>query len=88
MESHSARRHLKMALGHRKDVTLVYKVMSKKPQDINPPTPELHFTMSPNFNDSLKFVNISKLTTYEFHILILIGFAIVLCKRKSSSQFN
>lgn len=40
-------RHLKMALGHWKDVTLVYKVMLKKSQDINPLTPELqHFTTS------------------------------------------
>lgn len=38
-------RHLKMALGHRKDVTLVYKVISKKSQDINSLTPELYFTI-------------------------------------------
>ena len=41
-------RHLKMALGHQKDVTLVYKVMSKKFQDINPLIPELHFTKCPS----------------------------------------
>lgn len=44
------KRHLKMALGHRKDMTLVYKVMSKKSQDINPlisRPPELqHFITS------------------------------------------
>jgi hypothetical protein len=34
-------RHLKMALGHRKDETLVYKAPLGKSQDINPLIPEL-----------------------------------------------